>query len=155
MSAQAPAYDKDNQPNVTICMTSVADVARLVTRAIEMPRWPAELRMSGERVTVQQLLMLVRHLKSRISIHLHSNLDADSTSEQDFSPLTMHNPSTLLGELAVAAASGDRARGIRLHTLIATVEGRYDFAQSNLNSTFPDVQPERFAQWFVRKWDLQ
>jgi len=64
MSAQAPAYDMHNQPSVTICMTSAANVARFVTRAIEMPRWPAELRMSAERLTVQQLLLLVKHLKS-------------------------------------------------------------------------------------------
>lgn len=71
MSAQAPAYDSNNQPNVTVCMTSVADVARFVTRAIEMPRWPAELHMSGERLTVQQLLLVVRHLKSKRPQALH------------------------------------------------------------------------------------
>lgn len=68
MSAQAPAYDMNNEPNVTICMTSVKDVARFVARAIELPSWPAELRMSGERLTVQQLLMLVRHLKGKVKL---------------------------------------------------------------------------------------
>ena len=81
--------------------------------------------------------------------------NADFLTEEAFQPLTLHSPATLRGELAVAAATQDRARGIRLHALIATSEGRFDFAQSNLNAMFPDVQPERFAKWFVSKWDLE
>lgn len=39
--------------------------------------------------------------------------------------------------------------------LIATAEGRYDFEQQNLNAAFPRLQVERFATWFVKKWDLE
>ena len=39
--------------------------------------------------------------------------------------------------------------------LIATAEGRYDFTQRNLNAAFPSLQVERFASWFVKKWDLE
>lgn len=67
----------------------------------------------------------------------------------------MHNMSTLRAELATAAAQGDRARGMRLQMLIATAEGRYDFEQQNLNAVFPRLQLERFAAWFVKKWDLE
>lgn len=67
----------------------------------------------------------------------------------------MHNINTLRTELTAAAVRGDRARGLKLQMLIATVEGRYDFAQCNLNTTFPGLQVERFASWFVNKWNIQ
>jgi len=44
---------------------------------------------------------------------------------------------------------------MKLQALIATVEGRYDFTQPNLNTAFPDVVPEPFAQWFKRKWQIE
>lgn len=92
MSAESPSLSPSNQPNVTICMTSVrgewkkllvfsawyvlltsrlylhADVARFVTKAIDLRTWPPELRMCGERVTVHNLTILVQRLKSRYSL---------------------------------------------------------------------------------------
>lgn len=67
----------------------------------------------------------------------------------------MHNINTLRAELAAAAARRDRARGMKLQMLISTAEGRYDFAQSNLNAMFPGLQVQRFAGWFVNKWNIQ
>ena len=49
----------------------------------------------------------------------------------------------------------DRQAMIRFHTLIATAEGRYDFAQHNLNQRFPDVRTIGFREWFIAKWNLQ
>ena len=77
-----------------------------------------------------------------------------STGER-FQPFIVHNINSLRSELAAAAAQGDRARGIKLQMLIATAEGRYDFTQRNLNAAFPGLQVERFAGWFVKKWDLE
>lgn len=77
-----------------------------------------------------------------------------STGEK-FQPFVVHNIDSLRTELAAAAAQGDRARGIKLQMLIATAEGRYDFTQRNLNAAFPGLQVERFASWFVKKWDLE
>lgn len=57
--------------------------------------------------------------------------------------------------MAAAAANGDRARGMKLQMLIATVEGRYDFTQRNLNTAFPGLQVERFTSWFVKKWEVE
>jgi hypothetical protein len=39
--------------------------------------------------------------------------------------------------------------------LLATAEGRYDFTQRNLNAAFPGLTVEKFAGWFVKKWDLE
>lgn len=63
MSAQVPAYDAENNPNVILCLTAAQDVARFVTRAIDLKEWPPELRMCGQRMTVKDLVMLVQRLK--------------------------------------------------------------------------------------------
>jgi hypothetical protein len=65
MTAESPALGASNQPDVTICMTSIRDVARFVTKAIDLATWPLELRMCGERVTVHNLTVLVQRLRSK------------------------------------------------------------------------------------------
>ncbi|KAM0719648.1 hypothetical protein Q7P37_003779 [Cladosporium fusiforme] len=138
MSAEIPAFGATNQPDVMVSMTSVRDVARFVTKAIDLPTWPTELRMSGERINVQNLALLVQKLKN-----------------EKFQPYVVHSLPTLRAELALAAGKGDWGRGMRLHALIATAEGRYDFSQRNLNNAFPGLQVERFEAFFIRKWELQ
>lgn len=44
---------------------------------------------------------------------------------------------------------------MQLRALMATAEGGYDFSHSNLNPAFPSLQPEPFASWFAKKWDLE
>jgi len=49
--------------------------------------------------------------------------------------------------------AGDIQRTNRLHMLIATAEGRFDFqTPAYLNAAFPDVQPISFQDWLVRNW---
>lgn len=67
MHAQVPAYDVNNNPNVTICLTAAQDVARFVTRAIDLPEWPSELRMYGQRIAVKDLVATIQHLKRKPS----------------------------------------------------------------------------------------
>jgi hypothetical protein len=55
MTAVAPVYDS-NQNLSVVCLTSVYDVARFVVRSLDMPSWPQEMTMCGERVTVQALI---------------------------------------------------------------------------------------------------
>ena len=152
------AYMSQRNMSLTLSV-HFADVARFVTKAIDLPTWPPELRMCGERVTVHNLTILVQRIKSMHSKSLAVRLNladrlALSTGER-FQPFVVHNIDSLRTELAAAAAQGDRARGIKLQMLIATAEGRYDFTQRNLNSAFPGLQVERFASWFVKKWDLE
>lgn len=63
MSAQVPAYNSNNVPNVTIVMTAAQDVARFVTKAVDMQQWPAELSMYGQQVQVKDLVASVSHWK--------------------------------------------------------------------------------------------
>jgi hypothetical protein len=113
--------------------------------------------MCGERVTVHNLTILVQRLKSTKLPLANSSILADRPLplEQKFQPFVVHNINTLRAEFAAAAARGDRARGVKLQMLIATVEGHYDFTQRNLNTAFPGVQVERFTAWFVKKWNIE
>ncbi|KAK4896133.1 hypothetical protein LTR27_005990 [Elasticomyces elasticus] len=135
MSAQAPAYNANNMPNVTICITAAQDVGKFVTKALDMPQWPPELRMCGQRIEVKDLVGMVQRLRG-----------------QDFDPIQWHNPASLRSALELATAQQDRATMLRLHALIATAEGRFDFAQTNLNQLFPDVRTISFQTWFLAKW---
>ena len=54
----------------------------------------------------------------------------------------------------MAQLSGDTTKKRRLAPLLATAEGRYDFAMpAYLNSLYPDIQPIRFRDWFVHNWN--
>ena len=114
--------------------------------------------MCGERVTVHNLTILVQRIKSKSSTSstTRSALANQLTlTEERFQPFIVHNVNSIRTALAAAAVQGDRARGIKLQMLLATAEGCYDFTQRNLNAAFPGLQVERFAGWFVKKWDLE
>lgn len=66
MVAEVPCYDANNDPNVTICLTAAQDVGRFVTKALDLPRWPPELRMCGQRMAVKDLVSLVQRLKGKM-----------------------------------------------------------------------------------------
>jgi len=67
MEAQVPCYDANDDPNVTICLTAAQDVARFVTKALDLPQWPPEMRMCGQRIAVKDLVLLVQRLKGKSS----------------------------------------------------------------------------------------
>lgn len=67
----------------------------------------------------------------------------------------LDTPESLRHELALASAQQDPTRMIRLHALLATAEGRYDFSQPNMNRAFPDIVTMPFQDWFIAKWNLQ
>ena len=62
MTAQVPAFDANQNPNFTICLTAAQDVGRFVTKAIDLQEWPSELRMCGERVALKDLVATVERL---------------------------------------------------------------------------------------------
>ncbi|KAF2169871.1 hypothetical protein M409DRAFT_64855 [Zasmidium cellare ATCC 36951] len=137
MTAQAPAYDHNNEPNATICMTAAQDVARFVTQSLDLRTWPSELRMHGQRIQVKDFVLQVQRLTGRPF------------------DIQWHGPVTLRAEMQVAVAQNDNARQTRLRTLMNTCEGRYDFDHSNLNQMFGDIQPIDFDMWFTAKWNPQ
>ncbi|KAJ4518905.1 hypothetical protein HRR78_001116 [Exophiala dermatitidis] len=121
----------------TICMTAARDVARFVIAALELPVWPREFRFCGERMTVREVVAI-----------------AESIQGRPFE-ISGHTISSLHDALTYARAVGDRGREIRIQQLIATAEGRYDFADMNLHPPLVPVWPERFRDWLARVWSSQ
>ena len=65
MSAVIPAWDANNSPNVRICITAAQDVAKFVTRALDLRLWPSELRMYGDRVKLTDLVLAIQQMKGK------------------------------------------------------------------------------------------
>ncbi|KAK5005707.1 hypothetical protein LTR28_007376 [Elasticomyces elasticus] len=93
--------------------------------------------MVGERITVYALSNLIQELKGQI-----------------FHPCEIYNPESLASALALPSLDHDVAEQLRLHHLLATAQGRYDYEQYNLNTTFGDIRPEAFRAWVTRSWHL-
>ena len=66
MTSMAPIYDAANNLS-SICLTSAYDVAQFVVRALDMPTWPSEMSMCGERMTVHALVETIRACRSKYS----------------------------------------------------------------------------------------
>jgi NmrA-like family len=58
LAGEAAFADHNGEP-VTLCLTAAQDVARLVVRSLDLPVWPAQLYMTGERLTVAELIVTV------------------------------------------------------------------------------------------------
>lgn len=70
MTAIAPVYDS-SQNLSWINLTSVYDVARFVVRALSMPSWPHEMSMSGDRMTVNQLIETIQACRGTYHLNLY------------------------------------------------------------------------------------
>lgn len=62
--AQIPYFNTAGQP-VYVCMTSARDVARFVVAALDLPSWPRELRMRGDRMSVTELVTIGEQLRGQ------------------------------------------------------------------------------------------
>ncbi|CAI6332742.1 unnamed protein product [Periconia digitata] len=134
MTALAPVYDS-SQNLAYLNLTSVYDVARFVVRALNMPSWPREMSMSGDRMSVNQLIEVMQLCRGR----------------QFY--VEWQNPSGLQYQMTMAQMAGDALKQRRLATLIETAENRYDCATpAYLNAAFPDIQPTSFSHWFQHNW---
>ncbi|KIW13879.1 hypothetical protein PV08_06660 [Exophiala spinifera] len=130
--AQIPHNSASGQPAM-VCMTSAHDVARFVVAALDLPSWPREFRLRGERMSVRGIVAVAEAVQGR---------------PFEVSAITR---SSLQDSLTYARAVGDRARESRLHHLLVTAENRYDFANTNLNQLV-SVHPERFRDYLIRVW---
>lgn len=64
MTAVAPTFDAA-QNLACVCLTSAYDVAQFVVRALDMPVWELEMSMYGERMTINDLVELIRSCRSK------------------------------------------------------------------------------------------
>lgn len=61
-TAQIPYRNTAGQP-ATICMTSAHDVGRFVVAALDLPSWPREFRVRGERMSVQEVVAIAERVQ--------------------------------------------------------------------------------------------
>lgn len=149
--AQVPYLNAAGQP-ATICMTSAADVARFVVAALDLPSWPREFRLRGERLTVRDVVAIAEEIQGTILPYLPDTMKPNNTINVGRSfEISGHTRSSLQDALTYARAVGDHARETRVHHLITTAEGRYDFANTNLNQLV-SVRAESFRDWLLRVW---
>jgi len=64
MKASIPQYDSAGNL-IHICLTSAQDVARFVVAALELPTWPTELRMMGERMSVLNVVQEAESMRGK------------------------------------------------------------------------------------------
>ena len=62
-----------------------------------------------------------------------------------------HSTQSMQSALQLARASGEMQKQLRTIMLIATANGRFDFATPNLNSMV-QVTPKGFQAWLQRAW---
>ncbi|KAH0537690.1 hypothetical protein FGG08_005555 [Glutinoglossum americanum] len=130
--AKIPHYNAAGR-EVFICMTSASDVGRFVAKALGMQNWPSELRMQGERKRIHDIVCIAEGMMGRHFERMYYNTDH------------------LEDALAFAESSGNRKELLKVHSLIATSESRYDFLNPNLNS-YAGFVPTAFSDWLAANW---
>ena len=73
MRAQIP-YDRSGRPAM-VCMTAMQDVARFIVAALDLPNWPRELRMRGERMNVSDVVRVAERMRGTKNTACISLLD--------------------------------------------------------------------------------
>ena len=64
--AQVPFNSTSGQP-ASICMTSARDVARFIVAALDLPSWPRELRLRGERMNVREVIAIAEQVRGTLN----------------------------------------------------------------------------------------
>jgi hypothetical protein len=72
MTALVPTFDAAHNL-ACVCLTSAYDVAQFVVRALDMPVWELEMSMYGERMTVNDLVEVIRACRSKYEAYYHES----------------------------------------------------------------------------------
>ena len=68
MRARIPHYNAAGEI-VRICMTSAEDVGRFVVAALDLPQWPTEMRMCGERMSASDVVSVAELMIGKLNDH--------------------------------------------------------------------------------------
>ena len=63
--AEAPVYNANNQTGIYVCMIAAQDAARFIVRAVDLNRWPREMTMAAERMTVNEIIDAVVRVRGK------------------------------------------------------------------------------------------
>jgi hypothetical protein len=73
MTALVPTFDAAHNL-ACVCLTSAYDVAQFVVRALDMAVWEPEMSMHGQRMTVNDLVEVIRVCRSKFDAPLSSEI---------------------------------------------------------------------------------
>ena len=90
MTAEVPVYDAANNYS-HLCLTSVYDVAKFVVRSLDIPHWPVEMSICGDRMSVKALIELIKACRGTIRCHCDRALTDYSLGRQ-LHPIEWQNP---------------------------------------------------------------
>ena len=145
LKAQIP-YVNSLGGTVSICMTSMTDLARFVVQCLHMDAWPPELRICGERRTVLEVVQEAEHMSGAYLPPLVPSWNMLTVCLGRAFDKSYHSPSTLDIGLTNAIMQGDHPGMLRWQSLIATSLGRYDFDNPNFRGS------TRFSDWLQAAW---
>jgi nucleoside-diphosphate-sugar epimerase len=139
---------------IYVSLTSVRDLGRFMIAALDLglQSWPAEYRMSGERLTVTQILQWAAAVRGSKKHDLDS-ADKMLTFTVEMFSTDVIEPQDLAAHLQHATYYQDYPKVARIQELIATEQRRYDFATPNLNPLV-NVQPVSFWNWLTAEWGV-
>jgi len=123
------------QDEVRNCYTAAKDVGKLVALALELESWPEQLRICGQRVTLDELVEAAEEARGK-------EFDITQISWED-----LHD------QLLDAETIGDLDEAAKCDALMATQRGEYDFEDANLNALFPEVEMVGLREWLVNAWE--
>ncbi|KAI9842908.1 MAG: hypothetical protein M1837_006740 [Sclerophora amabilis] len=131
LKAEIP-YDPSGRI-INVCMTSASDVARFVVRALDFAHWPTELSMLGERMAVYDIVHEIENMSGQ-------RLETVLQTAESLTSFLIHYQSQY-----------DLTGQLRTQSMIDTLEGRYDYADSTLNGLV-DFRPIGFGEWLRQVW---
>ncbi|KAF4625365.1 hypothetical protein G7Y89_g12801 [Cudoniella acicularis] len=135
-TAEVVEFHASGEP-IYISMTSVYDLARFITAAleqVELGQWRLEFRVRGDRRTVTEIIhwgAVCRGLES-LSV-------------------SIIEPGDLRAHLEHATYYNDVQKVARVQELIATEQNRYDFTQPTLNQLV-NITPTDFWTWLSSQY---
>ncbi|RYP31032.1 hypothetical protein DL767_005972 [Monosporascus sp. MG133] len=138
----------DGHEDSIMTLTSVADVAAVVARAVDYEgRWPTTGGIRGNRVTFSQILEIGRRVRGW-------SFTVDKVKVED---LEAGNLKTSWGLEAVhRAVSEDQAsallKAVSIGVLLSSLKGAWDISDE-LNQLFPDYEFTRIEDFLAKTWE--
>ncbi|KAF2154058.1 hypothetical protein K461DRAFT_121396 [Myriangium duriaei CBS 260.36] len=120
-----------------VCLTAAQDLARCITKLLDMPTWPSELRIYSERMSIERVLSII-----------------EDTREEPFDR-TEHDEMTMISAFRIAVEQGDIDTQSRIHHLLGISLGLVDYEENRMQEICPDTPPTRFREWLSFVWDIQ
>jgi hypothetical protein len=132
-----------------VSMISLRDLAHCVVAALRLSSWPREFRVRGDRLDVRQIVATAEYVQGTFATVSIRDLPANQEGRKFH--IERYSKAALLEAEAFARTTRDRDRELQLHHLVATAEGRFDFAEATLNDRI-NVETERFQAYLSRVW---